>query len=87
MSLFYDENAYEQCLLELFRDTLGWDYRYGPDVERDVRSPLYENILEDSIRRINPKAPAEAIEEALNKVRHFENDDLVKQNALFMDYI
>lgn len=87
MSLFYNENAYEQCLLELFRDTLGWDYRYGPDVERDVRSPLYENVLEDSVRRINPKAPAEAIEEALNKVRHFENDDLVKQNALFMDYI
>jgi len=87
MSSFYNENAYEQCLLELFRDTLGWDYRYGPDVERDVRSPLYESVLEDSIRRINPKAPAEAIEEALNKVRHFENDDLVKQNALFMDYI
>ena len=21
---FYDENAYEQCLIELFRDTLGW---------------------------------------------------------------
>ena len=87
MSSIYNENAYEQCLLELFRDTLGWDYRYGPDVERDVRSPLYESVLEDSIRRINPKAPAEAIEEALNKVRHFENDDLVKQNALFMDYI
>jgi len=87
MSSFYNENAYEQCLLELFRDTLGWDYRYGPDVERDVRSPLYESVLEDSIRRINPKAPTEAIEEALNKVRHFENDDLVKQNALFMDYI
>ena len=87
MSSIYNENAYEQCLLELFRDTLGWDYRYGPDVERDVRSPLYESVLEDSIRRINPKAPTEAIEEALNKVRHFENDDLVKQNALFMDYI
>ena len=87
MSSFYNENAYEQCLLELFRDTLGWDYRYGPDVERDVRSPLYESVLEDSVRRINPKAPTEAIEEALNKVRHFENDDLVKQNALFMDYI
>ena len=87
MSSFYNENAYEQCLLELFRDTLGWDYRYGPDVERDVRNPLYESVLEDSVRRINPKAPAEAIEEALNKVRHFENDDFVKQNALFMDYI
>lgn len=86
MSL-YDENAYEQCLKQLFQDVLGWDYAYGPDVERDVSSPLYESVLEESIRRINPKAAPEAIEEALNKVRNFENDALVKQNALFMDYI
>ncbi len=86
MSL-YDENSYEQCLKQLFQDNLGWDYIYGPDVERDFRDPLYESILEESIRRINPDAAPEAIEEALNKVRNFENDDLVKQNALFMDYI
>lgn len=84
---FYDENAYEQCLIELFRDTLGWDYCYGPDVERDFRDPLYEPVLEDAICRINPKADSHAIAEALNKIRHFENNDLVKQNALFMDYI
>lgn len=86
MSL-YDENSYEQCLKQLFQDNLGWDYIYGPDVERDFRDPLYEPVLEESIRRINPDAAPEAIEEALNKVRNFENDDLVKQNALFMDYI
>ena len=84
---FYDENAYEQCLIELFRDTLGQDYCYGPDVERDFRSPFYEPALEDAIRRINPKADSYAIAEALNKIRHFENNDLVKHNALFMDYI
>lgn len=84
---FYDENAYEQCLIELFRDTLSWDYCYGPDVERDFRDPLYEPVLEEAICRINPKADSHAIAEALNKIRHFENNDLVKQNALFMDYI
>ena len=83
----YNENAYEQCLIELFRDTLGWDYCYGPDVERDFRDPLYEPVLEEAICRINPKADSHAIAEALNKIRHFENNDLVKQNALFMDYI
>ena len=44
-------------------------------------------MLEDAIRRINPKADSYAIAEALNKIRHFENNDLVKQNALSMDYI
>lgn len=87
MSLFYDENAYEQCLIELFRETLGWDYCYGPDVERDFRDPLYEPVLKEAICRINPKTDSHAIAEALNKIRHFENNDLVKQNALFMDYI
>jgi type I restriction enzyme R subunit len=84
---FYDENAYEQCLIELFRGTLGWGYCYGPDVERNFRDPLYEPVLEEAICRINPKADSHAIAEALNKIRHFENNDLVKQNALFMDYI
>lgn len=83
----YNENAYEQCLMELFRDTLGWDYCYGPDVERDFRDPLYEPVLKEAICRINPKADSHAIAEALNKIRHFENNELVKQNALFMDYI
>lgn len=83
----YNESTYEQCLIELFRDTLGWDYCYGPDVERDFRDPLYELVLEDAICRINAKADSHAIAEALNKIRHFENNDLVKQNALFMDYI
>ena len=84
---FYDENAYEQCLIELFRDTLGWDYCYGPDVERDFRDPLYEPVLEDAIRRINPKADSHAIAEALNKIRHFENNDLVKQNVMCLQAI
>ena len=83
----YNESTYEQCLIELFRDTLGWVYCYGPDVERDFRDPLYEPVLEEAICRINPKADSHAIAEALNKIRHFENNDLVKQNALFMDYI
>ena len=66
---------------------MGWNYCYGPDVERDFRDPLYEPVLEEAICRINPKADSHAIAEALNKIRHFENNDLVKQNALFMDYI
>lgn len=86
MSLL-DENAYEQSIIELFRDTLGWEYRYGPDVERDFHDPLYESVLTESLSRINPHAHPQALSEALNKLRHFENNDLVKQNSLFMDYL
>lgn len=86
MSADYNEEAYENALIELFQN-MGWEHVYGPDVERDWHSPLYDSVLEDSIRRLNPKATPAAIDEALLKLRHFENAELKKKNALFMDYL
>ena len=82
----YNEESYENALIELLQN-MGWQHVYGPDVERDWHSPLYDAVLEDSIRRLNPKAPAQAISEALQKLRNFENAELVKKNALFMEYL
>lgn len=87
MSDYYNETSYENAIMELFADTLGYERVYGPDIERDWRSPLYDSVLEDSIRRINPKASGAAIREALQKVRRFENAELKKKNALFMEYL
>lgn len=86
MSADYNEEAYENALIELFQN-MWWEHVYGPDVERDWHSPLYDSVLEDSIRRLNPNAHAQAISEALLKFRHFENAELKKKNALFMDYL
>ena len=83
----YGEDSYENCLIELFSEVLGYSHVYGPDVERDLHSPLYNSVLEESIYRINPKASFQGISEALQKLRNFENADLVKKNALFMDYL
>ena len=86
MSADYNEEAYENALIELFQN-MGWEHVYGPDIDRDWRSLLYDSVLEDSIRRLNPKATPAAIDEALLKLRHFENAELKKKNALFMDYL
>lgn len=83
----YNEESYENCLIQLFTENLGWEHIYGPDIDRDWHSPLYDTVLEDSIRRINPKAAPSAINEALQKLRNFENAELVKKNALFMEYL
>ncbi len=83
----YNEAAYENAIMELFDSTLGYDRVYGPDIERDFHSPLYDAVLEKSVRRINPKAPDAAISEALQKVRRFENAELVQKNALFTEYL
>lgn len=81
------EAAYENSVIELFQH-LGYTHVYGPDVEnRDFNSPLYLDILEDSIFRINPNAPKSAIQEALFKIKNFDNGELLQQNKIFMDYL
>lgn len=86
MSDFYTEADYEKSVIELFQN-MDYRYIYVPDLERDFRSPLYEEELDESIRRVNPDMPEDAIADALYKLKNFENAELVLKNALFMDYI
>ena len=83
----YTEASYENSIIELFRNNLGYEYVYGPDVERDFENPLYEEILVDSLYRLNSKLPDDAIQEALFKLKNFENGELVQRNSIFMDYL
>lgn len=87
MLSIYTEQSYENSVIELFQH-LGYTHVYGPDIEnRDFNSPLYLDILEDSIFRINPNAPKSAIQEALFKIKNFDNGELLQQNKIFMDYL
>lgn len=87
MAAFYTEADYENSVIELFRDNMDYTYVYGPDIERDFNSPLYEDILIESVHRINKGINFDAIKEALFKLRNFENGELVEKNAVFMDYL
>lgn len=81
------EAAYENSVIELFQH-LGYTHVYGPDIDnRDFNSPLYLDVLEDSIFRINPNVPKSAIQEALFKIKNFDNGELLQQNKIFMDYL
>lgn len=83
----YTEADYENSVIELFRNDLGYEYAYGPDIERDFYSPLYEEVLLDSLYRLNRGLPDDAISDALFKLKNFENGELVQKNAVFMDYL
>lgn len=83
----FTENNYEQAIIQLFRNDLEYDYAYGPDIERDFYSPLYEEVLLDSLYRLNRELPDDAIQDALFKLKNFENGELVQKNAVFMDYL
>ena len=86
MSGFYTEADYENSIIELFQN-MGYRYVYAPDLERDFRSPLYEEGLVSALRRLNPKMPEDAITDALFKLKNFEIAELVQKNELFMDYL
>lgn len=87
MGVNYTEADYENSVIELFRDNLGYEYIYGPDIERDFYSPLYDSILEESLYSLNRNLPSDAIQDAMYKLKNFENGELVQKNSVFMDYL
>lgn len=86
MPYSFNESDYENSVIELFQN-MDYNYVYGPDVDRDIKSPLYEDVLDESIRKINPGADEKAIVNALYKLHNFENADLISKNMVFMDYL
>ncbi len=87
MAEYYTESNYENAVLQLLNQGLGYTYVYGPDVERDYHSPLYEDVLLPSLQRINRELPSEAISEAVFKLKNFESGTLLQKNMVFMDYL
>lgn len=57
MAGYFTESNYENAVLQLLNEELGYNYIYGPDVERDYHSPLYEDALLPSLQRINKSLP------------------------------
>ncbi|MBR3723154.1 MAG: type I restriction endonuclease subunit R [Selenomonadaceae bacterium] len=82
----YTEADYENSVMELFQN-LGYETVYAPDIERDLKSPLYDEVVERQIRLLNPDLPEDAINDALFKLKNFENGELVQRNEVFTDYL
>ena len=83
----YTEANYENAVIEIFRDTLGYDYVYAPELVRDYADPLYSDELLTALRRVNPTLPEVAITEAVYKLRNFEGGSTLQKNIRFMDYL
>lgn len=86
MSGFFTEANYENSIIELFQN-MGYRHIYAPDIERDFYSPLYDDEVTEALHRLNPSLPEDAIQDAIYKLKNFENGDLVQKNAAFMDYL
>ena len=82
----FTENSYEQAIIALFKD-MGYTYESGYDIERDNRNPLYEAVLEKSLRRINPELTSYGIGEMMKALKEIDGADLVSRNETFTDYL
>jgi len=87
MPSLYTEADYENSVIELFTNDMGYEYAYGPNVERDFNVPFHEAVLLEYLYRLNRSLPDDAIQEAMFKLKNFENGELVQKNAVFMDYL
>ena len=82
----YTESDYEKAIIQLFEE-MGYTHTYGFDIDRDYKNPLYMDELSESLCRLNPSLPDDAISDAVFKLTNFENGELVQKNAVFMDYL
>ena len=83
----FTEDAYEQALIALFRDELGYAYELGYDVERDYKEPFHRSDLEQTVRRLNAGLPAEAVTEAIHQLTHISEGTLLQNNDKFIRWL
>lgn len=87
MNSDFNEENYEEAILELFQDVLGYHVECGYDINRDYENPLYVPVLEDCLRSINRDVPSEAICEAIRRLQDFGLGSLEFKNELFTSYL
>ena len=84
--MHFSEDSFEQAIVSLF-ENLGYEYQYGPDIERDYYTPFYEEELKNSLIRINPLANRDIIETAINQLKNISSGSLEDRNFQFNEYM
>lgn len=79
----FTEDQLEEAYLEILEE-LGWEHIDGRKMEReDYHEVILEDKLRDAVYSINKNMPVSAKEEAIRKVLHLSNPNLIKVNEEF----
>lgn len=63
-----NENTLEQAIISELQDK-GYEYVYGPEIERDYHDVILEGYFRDAIYKINPGITQDIISETYKLVR------------------
>ena len=83
----FPEDSYEQVLINLFTEKMGYEYECGYDVERDYRDPFYRKDLLSALKWLNPQLPQEALDEAFRIVTSNNDGGYVQRNERFTEWL
>ena len=83
----FTEDAYEQALIALFRNELGYHYEPGGEVERDCKEPFHRADLEQMMRQLNPDLPATALADGIHQLTHINAGTLLQNNEKFTQWV
>ena len=81
-----NENTLEQAIIIELQGK-GYDYIYGPDIERDYHEVILEDCFKEAMININPGITVEIVTEAYKTIRNRSLLRLEEINASFHKYL
>lgn len=86
----FNEDAFEQGIIEHLVAQHGYEHLYGPDVPRSTDAfddAFLPDVIEQALMAINPGVNRKAIDAAIVCLKEIEGNSLIAKNAVFMDML
>lgn len=86
----FNEDAFEQGIIEHLSEKHGYEHLYGPDVSRSSDAfddAFLPDVIEQALMTINPGINRRAVEAAIVCLEDIEGNSLIAKNAVFMDML
>lgn len=81
-----NENTLEQVIISELRKN-GYEYFYGPDINRDYHEVILGDSFEAAMFKINQGIKADMVEEAYKSIKNLGLLKLEDMNAAFHKYL
>lgn len=91
MSIYhYTEDAYEQTIMELFKE-MGYECHYGPNLEqetdRDLQDTTISNITRQKLLEINGQEKHLVVEEAMRQLHALQSEPSLTANIKMTEWL